>query len=82
MIRFFRHYVPASILLLVIAEAIILGSAIYLGAGIRFSGNTPLLQTAEPLLPTALLFTATMLLLMAAFGLYDIEWGWGIKTCC
>jgi len=80
MIRFFRHYVPASILLLVIAEAIILGSAIYLGAGIRFSGDTHLIQSADPLLPTALLFTVTMLLLMAAFGLYDIEWGWGIKN--
>ena len=80
MIRFFRHYVPASILLLVITEAVILGSAIYLGAGLRFSGDTPLLQTADSLLPTALLFTITMLLLMAAFGLYDIEWRWGIKN--
>lgn len=79
MIRFFRHYVPASILLLVITEAIILVSAIYLGAGLRFSDGTPLLQSADPLLPTALLFTVTMLLLMAAFGLYDVEWGWGIK---
>jgi sugar transferase (PEP-CTERM system associated) len=79
MIRFFRHYVPASILLLIFTEALILGSAIYLGAGLRFSGEAAL-PPSHSLLPTALSFTAIMLVLMGAFGLYDIEWRWALKN--
>jgi sugar transferase (PEP-CTERM system associated) len=80
MIRFFRHYVPASILLLVITEALILGSAIFLGAGIRFSGQALSLDYTYPLLPAALSFTAIMIILMSAFGLYNFEWKWGVKN--
>ncbi len=80
MIRFFRHYIPASLLLLVLSEAFLLGGAIYLGAGIRFLDEKPLLHDAASLLPAALSFSLIMLLLMAAFGLYDIEWRWNLKS--
>lgn len=80
MIRFFRHYVPASILLLVVTEAVILGSAIFLGAGIRFSDPSPFFHSGSPLLPAALSFTLIMIILMSAFGLYNIEWKWGVKN--
>lgn len=79
MIRFFRHYVPASILLLILTEALILGSAIYLGAGLRLAGE-PSPPSAQSLMPAALSFTTVMLVLMAAFGLYDIDWRWGVKN--
>jgi sugar transferase (PEP-CTERM system associated) len=80
MIRFFRHYVPASILLLILMEAFILGSAIYLGAGIRLPGEASSLRPSEPPLSTALIFTAIMLVLMTSFGLYNMDWRWGIKS--
>ncbi len=43
MIRFFRHYVPLNLLMLLLIETLILGGAIYLGVSARFLdlGTTP-----------------------------------------
>ena len=80
MIRFFRHYVPLNLLLLVMIEALILGGALYAGVGARFieSGEVP--DPVTPLFPKALAFTIVMLSLMTASGLYDLEWQGGVRA--
>ena len=80
MIRFFRHYVPLNLLLLMSIEALILGGAIYAGVNARFldSGTVP--DDLSPLLPKALAFTVVMLGLMTASGLYDLEWQGGVRA--
>jgi FlaA1/EpsC-like NDP-sugar epimerase len=79
LIRFFRHYVPLNLLLLILIEALILGGAIFLGVSARFldGGVSTELQ---PLLPKALTFTLIMLGLMTAAGLYDLECHLGIRA--
>ena len=80
MIRFFRHYVPLNLLLLVSIEALILGGAIYAGVGARFHEQPLIPADLQPLLPKALTFTAVMLGLMTAAGLYDLEWQGGLRA--
>ena len=79
-IRFFRHYVPLSLLLLVMAEAFILSGAMYLGVHARFIDAATLPDELQPLLPQALAFTLVMLGLMTASGLYDIESQRGVRA--
>ncbi|MCU0811208.1 MAG: sugar transferase, partial [Thiobacillaceae bacterium] len=79
MIRFFRHYVPLNLLLLILIEALILGGAIYLGVSARFLDGAPSSEL-QPLLPKALTFTLIMLGLMTAAGLYDLECHLGIRA--
>jgi len=79
-IRFFRHYVPLSLLLLMSIEALILGGAIYAGVNARFLDSGTLPDDLGPLLPKALAFTAVMLGLMTASGLYDLEWQGGVRA--
>jgi sugar transferase (PEP-CTERM system associated) len=79
-IRFFRHYVPINLLLLVLVEAMILGGAMYAGVSVRFMdelGDVP--KDLQPLLPKALTFAAVMLGLMSATGLYDPESHSGLR---
>ncbi len=80
MIRFFRHYVPLNVLMLLMIEAAILSGAIYLGVSARFLdfGVTP--DKLVPLFPKALTFTTVMLGLMTASGLYASEWRGGIRA--
>lgn len=80
MIRFFRHYVPLNLLLLVLVEALILGGAIYAGVNARFLDGNVIPADLQPLLPKALAFTLVMLGLMTASGLYDLEWQGGIRA--
>ena len=80
MIRFFRHYVPLNLLLLVLIEALILGGAIYAGVSARFLDSNVIPDDLQPLLPKALTFTLVMLGLMTASGLYDLEWQGGVRT--
>jgi len=80
MIRFFRHYVSHSLLLLVTAEAFILSGAMYLGVHARFIDAAALPDELQPLLPQALAFTLVMLGLMTASGLYDIESQRGVRA--
>ena len=80
MIRFFRHYVPLNLLLLVLIEALILGGAVYVGVNARFLDDGSIPKSLQPLLPKALTFALVMLGLMTASGLYDIEWQGGIRA--
>ncbi len=73
MIRFFRHYVPLNLLLLLLTEALILGGALYAGVNVRFLDSKSIPSDLDPLLPKALAFTAVMLGLMTASGLYNME---------
>jgi sugar transferase (PEP-CTERM system associated) len=79
-IRFFRHYVPLNLLLLVLIESLILGGAIYAGVSARFLDGGPIPDDLTPLLPKALAFTVVMLGLMTASGLYDMEWQGGVRS--
>ena len=80
MIRFFRHYVPLNLLLLVLVEALILGGAIYAGVSARVLDGNVIPDDLQPLLPKALTFTVVMLGLMTASGLYDLEWQGGVRA--
>jgi sugar transferase (PEP-CTERM system associated) len=80
LIRFFRHYVPLNLLLLVLIEALILGGAVYAGVSARFFDSNAIPGDLQPLLPKALAFTLVMLGLMTASGLYDLEWRGSIRT--
>ena len=80
MIRFFRHYVPLNLLILVLVEALILGGAIYAGVSARFLEVGAIPPELTPLLPKALAFTVVMLGLMTASGLYDLEWQGGARV--
>jgi len=79
-IRFFRHYVPLNLLLLVLIEALILSGAIYAGVSARFFDGGAIPVSLTPLLPKALTFTVVMLGLMTASGLYDLEWQGGVRA--
>jgi len=79
-IRFFRHYVPLNLLLLVLIEALILGGAIYAGVSARFLDGGVIPRDLSPLLPKALVFTFVMLGLMTASGLYSLEWQGGVRA--
>ena len=80
MIRFFRHYVPLNLLLLLAVEALILGGAMYVGVSARFIDSGVIPKELTPLLPKALTFAAVMMGLMTATGLYDPEWQGGIRS--
>jgi len=80
LIRFFRHYVPLNLLLLVLIEALILGGAVYAGVSARFLDGIAIPDDLHPLLPKALTFTVVMLGLMTASGLYDLEWRGGVRA--
>ncbi len=80
MIRFFRHYVPLNLLILVMIEALILGGAIYAGVSARFIDGGVIPDELNPLLPKALAFTVVMMGLMTASGLYDLEWQGGVRA--
>lgn len=80
MIRFFRHYVPLNLLLLVVIEALILGGAVYAGVSARFLDAGAVVEDFGPLLPKALTFALVMLGLMTASGLYDLEGQVGIRA--
>lgn len=72
MIRFFRHYIPTKILILVSMELLIILSSIYVGVSARFADPMAFQQGGiEPILPKAVLFAIVMLIIMAALGLYD-----------
>jgi len=79
-IRFFRHYVPLNLLLLVMIEALILGGAVYAGVSARFFDASRIPKDLTPLLPKALAFTFVMLGLMTASGLYSLEWRGGVRA--
>ncbi|HRD50536.1 MAG: TIGR03013 family PEP-CTERM/XrtA system glycosyltransferase [Candidatus Competibacter sp.] len=72
MIRLFRHYISQALLTLLIAEALNLFWAIYLGRTLRmvqdYGRAWPHLGEVAP---NALVFTAVMITIMVALGLYE-----------
>jgi sugar transferase (PEP-CTERM system associated) len=73
--RFFRHYIPAHILLLLALEALIMVMSVYLGVSARFlDAGAALPASVEPLMPKAISFSLVMVLIMSALGLYHWEW--------
>jgi sugar transferase (PEP-CTERM system associated) len=82
MIRLFKHYVPAPLLLLAIAEAVILLSSMNVGVALRFLDIHPgHIQSVGSIAPKAFSFAIVMLGVMTAFGLYQRSSGeqgpWG-----
>ena len=70
--RIFRHYIPASLLLLGLIEGLIFFLAFYAGVYLRFSGDEqPIAEHFGPLDIKALAYTGVMIVSMVAFGLYD-----------
>lgn len=81
MVRIFRHYVPLPLFILALAEFSILFAAMYLGVNLRFAGDEGDVGTVGAIWPRALIFTAVMLSIMTALGLYQRElresdWGY------
>lgn len=81
MIRFFRHYIPVSILMLIVIEALLLVFSIYAGVSFRFLDTGPHIpESLDPLMPRAIVFAVVMILSMTIFGLYEYwEWEGGVK---
>lgn len=75
MVRFFRHYIPAHLVLLMALEMALMVAAIYLGVSTRFIDNdiTPSASSGA-LLPKAGLFAVVMMLIMTTFGMYNGAW--------
>ncbi len=69
MFRIFRHYVPSSLIALIVIELLLLWLSIYVGVEIRFIGGESTTEL-EPLYPKALLFTSVMFIALTAMGLY------------
>lgn len=69
MFRIFRHYVPSSLIALIVIELLLLWLSIYAGVELRFIGGEPTAEL-EPLWPKALLFSSVMFISLTAMGLY------------
>jgi len=78
MLRVFRHYIPTSFLLLIVAELVIFWSSIYLGAELRFIGSE-IDHDLLPLWPKALVFTSVIFLSLTAMGLYKNLYREGVE---
>jgi len=73
MLRLFSHYIPTSLVLLVLAEAIVLYISVYIGIEIRFYNHASkdiLVAQIEPVEYKALIYSIIMLLAMTAMGLH------------
>ncbi len=73
MLRVFSHYIPTSIILLIIVEILVFYSSVYIGVELRFYGSEnkeALISLIEPLNFKALIFAFLMLFSMTAMGLH------------
>lgn len=73
MLRVFSHYIPGSLIVLVMVEAIVLYASVYLGAELRFIDSPDKaysISLLEPLHYKALSFAVLMLGCMTAMGLH------------
>ncbi|HEX5636488.1 MAG TPA: sugar transferase, partial [Gammaproteobacteria bacterium] len=69
MLRIFNHYIPTSIVLLILVELLVLFSSVFLGVEIRYiNGNPDNKLLLEPLIPKAITFAVVMSLSMTAVG--------------
>lgn len=78
MYRIFRHYIPGSLLVLGICEAIILYASVYVGVSLRFWDSESSLADVGLIWPRALVFTIVMLGAMTVTGLYKNHFRDGI----
>ena len=70
--RIFRHYIPASLLVLGFIEGLIFFLSFYAGVFLRFSGDAqPIVEHFGSLETKALTYSGVMIVSMVAFGLYD-----------
>ncbi|MDH5570116.1 MAG: TIGR03013 family PEP-CTERM/XrtA system glycosyltransferase [Gammaproteobacteria bacterium] len=70
MFRIFHHYIPSSIVWLILIEFVVLFLSVYAGVEIRFLENLDSRSSLEPILPKALSFSIAMWLSMTAMGLH------------
>ena len=73
MLRLFSHYIPASLVVLVLVEAVVLYLSLYLGIELRFYDATDKAHSVsllEPVNTKAIIFSLLMLLSMTAMGLH------------
>lgn len=71
MLRIFSHYIPASIVLLILVEFVVLFSSVYVGVELRYiAGDASNKLLLEPLVPKATTFAVIMWLSMTAVGLH------------
>lgn len=71
MLRIFMHYIPASIVWLIIIEFLLLYISVYIGVELRYLDADPANKLLlEPLAPKALLFSIVMWVSMTAMGLH------------
>jgi sugar transferase (PEP-CTERM system associated) len=78
MIRFFRHYIPMSMLLLTVVEFLVF-AYISSFAAERY-GGMHLFSSAQATDYKPWLFAAILTLLNSTFGLYDWEWTKGLSS--
>ena len=70
--RIFRHYIPASFILLGVLEALVFFLSFYAGMYLRFFGDIDAITVNfGTLWPKALVYTSIMMFCMIAIGLYD-----------
>jgi sugar transferase (PEP-CTERM system associated) len=70
--RIFRHYIPASFLILGFFEGLVFFLSFFAGVYLRFSGDAQsIAEHFGPLEMKALTYIAVMMISMVAFGLYD-----------
>lgn len=73
MFRLFQHYIPSSIIWLILVELVVLYFSVYLAVELRYSppfGNPADKVILEPLLPKAISFMVAMWISMTAMGLH------------
>ena len=70
--RIFRHYIPASFILLGLFEAVLLYLGFHVGVYLRFLGDSAAVTDSfGSLWPKGLVYALIMMLCMIAVGLYD-----------
>ncbi|MHB1247155.1 MAG: TIGR03013 family XrtA/PEP-CTERM system glycosyltransferase [Sulfuriferula sp.] len=81
MIRFFRHYIPANLILIMGLDIAVMVASIYLGISVRFiESGSNLPSSLGPILPKASAFAFVMMLIMTIFGMYSGEWMAGARV--
>ena len=70
MLRIFQHYIPTSIVWLIIIEFMVLYLSVYAGVEIRFFEDPANKLLLEPLGPKALMFSAILWISMTSMGLH------------
>lgn len=80
MIRVFSHYIPTKILLLLLVEALVLASAVYVGVFVRlYDPAAGIPDSLQPLWHRAAVFSSVMIVIMATLGLYQVEFKEGLR---